>query len=304
MVILAICFGGCIGTDEVEDPIVAEAIELDREQLGLLIGSSAEVSATFFNQYGVPEDVQLLWSSSNEDVATVDIAGLVTAEGVGQANLTCAVGNTTSPPLLVTVVENEGDVAQVTLSSPAGNQISIGQKINLEVDVFNLLGEPIDGFDASFASLDPDLIAVNQAGVATGVSNGVGRVVATVEGIQSNAFEIQIGPVARTGVFVGANGYDASGGTELFVADNGDLMLRLNDNFDTDFALGTFIYLSNSTAGNTTRNEGLEIQEISTGGTHVFNVTELQPSVGIDDFNYVVVLCKPATITFGYAQLN
>jgi hypothetical protein len=158
--------------------------------------------------------------------------------------------------------------------------------------------------EVQYSSQDPDILSVNQDGIATGMANGFGQITATVEGVQSNTLGIQVGQTSRTGTFIGANGYDAAGATELFLAQNGDLMLRLEGNFDTDFALGTFIYLSNSTSGSTTRNEGLEIQEVTSGGAHLFNVANLDPAVGIEDFNYVIILCKPATITFGYAQLN
>jgi len=294
----------CIGTDEVDDPIVGESIVLGQEQLSLLVGNSAQATATFFNRFGIEEDVQLIWSSSNESVVTVDVAGLVTGEDGGQANLICSVGNTSSPPLLVTVVENEQDVAQVTISSSVGNQISVGQEVTLSVQVLNVFGNPIDDLEVEFTSLDPAYLSVNENGVATGVANGFGRIIATVEGVQSNTLGIQVGQTSRTGTFSGANGYDADGSTELFLADNGDLMLRLENDFDTDFALGTFIYLSNSTSGSVTRNEGVEIQEVTSGGAHLFNVSAIDPTVAIDDFNYVIVLCKPATITFGYAQLN
>ena len=271
--ILAALLVGCIGTDEVDDPIVGESIVLDQKQISMLISGSRQAEATFSNRYGIEEDVQLIWTSSNEAVATADIAGLVFGQGVGQANLTCSAGNTFSPPLLVTVVENEDDVAQVCATSPVGNQIGVGQEVNLTVEVFNVLGDPIEGLEVQYTSLDPAYLSVNEDGLATGIANGFGRIIATVDGIQSNTLGIQVGQTSRTGSFTGANGYDACGVTELFLDDIGDLMLKLEDDFDTDFALGTFIYLSNSTQGSVTRNEGIEIQEVSSGGAYLFNVS-------------------------------
>lgn len=294
----------CIGTDEVDDPIVGAEITLDREQAAVLVGDTIMVTATYFNQYGIEESVEPIWASSNVSIATVSENGLVAAISPGQANIRAVFGEVESQDMLVTVVESEDDIANVTLSSPAGNQINIGQEVELELLVTNINGDPVDGFEVEFTSLDPDYLSVNNEGVVTGLANGLGRVVAEVGGIQSNILGIQVGVTSRSGTFSGANGYDAEGITELFVASNGDLILELNDDFETDFALGTFIYLSNSTSGSVTRNEGVEVTEITTGGFHSFNITDLDADITIDDYNYVIVLCKPATITFGYAELN
>jgi hypothetical protein len=304
LIFLPVIATSCIRTDEEDAPVVGESIELDRQQLSLLVGDSAEVNATFFNRYGVEEEAEISWISSNEAVASVNSSGVIIGEGSGQSNLTAFVGSTESETLLVTIVEDENSVAQVTITSPVGTRISLGQEVELEVGFFNILGEQLTGLDISYTALDPQFLSVDQNGTATGVATGFGRIVASVDGVDSNTLGIQVGQTSRTGSFTGTNGYDASGTTELFLAENGDLMLRLNSDFNTDFALGTFIYLSNSTSGSVTRNEGLEIQEVTSGGEHLFNVSSQDTEVAISDFQYVIVLCKPATITFGYAQLN
>jgi hypothetical protein len=73
----------------------------------------------------------------------------------------------------------------------------------------------------------------------------------------------------------------------------------------TDFALGTFIYLANNnSSGTAIRNEGIELGEIKTNGSHTFNVTQNFPNATLSQFEYVIVLCKPASIPFGFAQLD
>ncbi|MCH2215353.1 MAG: Ig-like domain-containing protein [Flavobacteriales bacterium] len=303
-ILLLLAVYGCIGIDEEDAPIVGESIDLEIEQLALLVGDTAKVEAVFFNRYGIEENQQIFWESDDEDVASVDINGTVVGHVAGQSNLIASVGATVSRPLQVTVVEDVNAVAQVTISSPSGLQIDMGQQAVIETIIFNILNEELSGFEITFQSLDPDVISVDQEGTVTGLENGLGRIVAIVEGVYSNTLEIRVGATSRQGNFVGANGYESSGSTELFFDGNGDLILELKDDFETDFALGTFIYLSNSTSGSVTRNEGLELQEIGSGGNHVFNVSDIASDTSIDDFQYVIVLCKPATITFGYAQLD
>ncbi len=43
----------CIGVDEVDDPIVGESIVVDQDQIALLIGDTTNLSATYFDQYGI-----------------------------------------------------------------------------------------------------------------------------------------------------------------------------------------------------------------------------------------------------------
>ena len=82
------------------------------------------------------------------------------------------------------------------------------------------------------------------------------------------------------------------------------MFLYLSEDFETSFALGTFIYLANSTDGTAVRAQGVEIAEIKDNGAKEFNVSQIDPSIQLDDFRYVIILCKPASITFGYADLN
>jgi hypothetical protein len=80
--------------------------------------------------------------------------------------------------------------------------------------------------------------------------------------------------------------------------------LEFSDDFKTSYALGTFVYLSNSTVGSTTFSSGFEITQITEDGSKRFDIWALDPSVELYDYQYVVILCKPARITFGYAELN
>ena len=303
-VIILIGTFGCIGVDEVDDPIVGESIGLNSYQEALLVGTNTQVTARYFDQYGIEQDLQITWTSSNEMVCTVEIDGTISGLSAGQSLVIASVGEIQSPPLLVTVVENPKDVATVSISSPAGNQIEIEQAVQLNIDILNLNGEPVEPGSITWVSENESILTVSDQGEIFGVSLGFTNVRAVVDGISSNSLGISVGQTSRSGNFQGANGYDASGSCELFIDDFGELKLTLSSDFDTDFALGTYIYLSNSTSGGATASGGLEIQEINSGGTATFNVSNISSETGLNDFDYVIVLCKPAGITFGYAELN
>lgn len=109
-----------------------ESIVLDKTELALLEGETAQLSAT-----PNPADAEfegLVWSSDNESVATVSADGLVTAIGGGSATITVAVGEisakatVTVTPLLRSITLDktdieliEGETAQITATpNPAG----------------------------------------------------------------------------------------------------------------------------------------------------------------------------------------
>jgi uncharacterized protein YjdB len=302
--LLALLLAACVGTDEVDDPIVGERIEIQSGQLALLIGDTATVQATYFDRYGVERDFQLNWQSSQPSVASVSDFGLVQGLAPGQSQVRASYGNALSGALLVTVVASGDDIAQVLISSPSGNQLNIGQQVALDLVVTNLAGDELSGFGTMWESSNPEVLQIDGQGVVTGLANGVSSVKAIADGIESNPLIITVGTTSRSGTFQGANGYNASGSTTLFINDSGELILTLSSDFSTDFALGTFIYLSNSTSGSGTAAGGFEVQEITSGGAKTFNITSLDASIGIADFQHVIVLCKPASITFGIATLN
>jgi hypothetical protein len=43
---------------------------------------------------------------------------------------------------------------------------------------------------------------------------------------------------------------------------------------------------------------------VSGNGGITFNASSLKSDVALSDYQYVIVLCKPASITFGFAELD
>ena len=111
---------------------------------------------------------------------------------------------------------------------------------------------------------------------------------------------------ARQGTLQGQGGYTATGTVTLARNEAGDIILSTSPDFEVSFALGTFLYLSNSQSGSATANGGLEIADVSNTptGQQSFNVTQVDPTVSLTTYQYVIVLCKPARLTFGSAELN
>lgn len=69
-----------------EDTNVAESIKLDQTELSMLKGGTTQLTATVGPEYVTDDSVT--WSSSDENVVTVDANGIVTAVGNGNATIT------------------------------------------------------------------------------------------------------------------------------------------------------------------------------------------------------------------------
>lgn len=294
--------GGCIGTDLVDDPTVAGQLEIQPERMALLVGSSEMADAIYLNTFGIKESVPISWSTKPTAIASVDSNGSVKAKAPGQALLYAAYSITTDS-IRVTVVQDENQVAYVDISTP-NTSLSIGEFMVALTIARNINKAEIPIEMVEWFSTDELVVAIDETGTITGLGNGVASIYAKVNGVYSNEIELIVGGGKRIGTFQSANGYKASGMVALENI-NGELILQLSDSFMTDFALGTFIYLANNNmSGTSIRNEGIELGEITTNGSHTFNVTENFPNTTLSQFQYVIVLCKPASIPFGFAQLN
>ncbi|MGI5920037.1 MAG: Ig-like domain-containing protein, partial [Christensenellales bacterium] len=76
---------GYEGSEGGEDPLEATGIVLDQTELELLVGDSQLLTVTATPEGAACPDIT--WSTSDENVATVDADGLVTAKAEGTAQI-------------------------------------------------------------------------------------------------------------------------------------------------------------------------------------------------------------------------
>jgi hypothetical protein len=299
---MCVALTGCIGVDYVDDPIIGERIEIEQKQVAMQVGEMSQTQAIYYDQYGIQQDVEITWTSSVPAIAAVNQQGLISALSGGQTTI-IATHKTAQSQVAVNVVIGVDQVASVVIASP-GNQttLKLNEMITLTSMVKNINGDLLNERSIAWVSEDTSIASVTDQGVLTGIGPGMVDVYATVEGIKSNVLAFSSGD-ARSGMFVATGGYKASGTASLSVV-NGKLKLEFSDTFETSFALGTFIYLANSTNGSNVRSSGLEVGQITTNGAKTFDITAINPTAGLFDYKYVIILCKPATLTFGYAELK
>lgn len=302
ILVFLLVLSGCIGVDYLDDPIVGESIETESQPIALLKGNSFQATARYYNQYGIEQPVDLVWASSSPVIASVSANGLVTANASGQATIVVSF-NTIQSSFQVNVVLDETQVASIEVTVPENQtSLAIGGTKSLSATVKNINGQPLMGRTVEWFSENTSIASVDNTGLVTGLGMGMADIHAKSEGVKSNVITFSVGG-GRSGSFVGAGGYTAVGTATLSLMDN-KLILQFSNNFQTSFALGTFVYLANSTNGAQVRASGLEVAQITTNGAKTFDITAISPTTGLLDYQYVIILCKPASLTFGYAELK
>lgn len=170
--------------------------------------------------------------------------------------------------------------------------------------VTNSEGEEIAGLVPVFTSSNSSILSVSSTGEVQGLTIGSATVTASVESIESLPITLSAGENTLTGTFQSTSGYQAVGMATLMRNSETDLILTFSTDFTTSFALGTFVYMANTTSGTQVKSGGLELGEITTNGAKEFNISSVNPEAELGTYRYVIILCKPASLTFGYAELN
>jgi len=304
-VILLTCFLiSCIGTDITEGPVFGDNLELNPKTESLLVGQSFQLSIAYTNFLGETEEIIAEFHTLTPDIVSVDQEGMVTAIELGVGKIYASYGQTRSDTVIINVVRSANDIAEIVVSGGKVN-IGIDEETQLTANAYTVNEVPVV---TSFVwTSDDEVIAtVNDQGLVTGVAQGFTNIVASADGVEGS-YRISVALGSAQATFMGSSGYTAKGTAELKLAGN-ELILTLNEDFETSFALGTFVYLANSTAGGEVKAQGLELAEIKMNGSHTFNVTEIAENMGktvsFTDYKYVVILCGPASLTFGYGELT
>lgn len=151
--------------------IACEEIRLSESKAVLVPGEELEIETTVLPENA--EDRTVTWASSNEEVATVDENGKITAVSVGKATVTVKSNDNCAK----NAVEIEVLIPAEKLElSAEKNILWVGEKVTLGVAVSP---ETATYKTASFKSLNESVALVDENGVVTAVGAGECEIVAT-----------------------------------------------------------------------------------------------------------------------------
>lgn len=297
---LTILLNACIGEDVKQDS--TSAIEIASTRTALLVGQNANFTASLKNPFGDSFSGDVSWVSSAPAVATIDANGILTAVSVGQTSIKATQGDISSNELLLTVVSDVNSVATITLTTPSSSNVAIGSTLQLTASATDVNGNALNVTSFNWTSNNTSVATVDQNGLVTGVADGLVTITASTNNVNSQAYQLTIGnggssQASRKGQFGGANGYSVSGEATLEAAGNG-VKLVLGSNFSSQNGPGLYVYLSNSASS---VSGGVELGKLrKNSGTDEYTID----NVSLDQYNFVLIYCKPFGATFGAAEFN
>ena len=149
----------------------AEEITLDKPELTIDVGRNAVVKATV-----MPKDTnnkKVVWSSSDESIATVDKQGRIKAVALGDCEITCSseeIGTVQAKA----VVHVQQPVKKVTFSPAPAVYNDETAQLTWTIEPENASNPKL-----TFVSSNEKILTVDENGVVTGVSGGEATVTAT-----------------------------------------------------------------------------------------------------------------------------
>ena len=154
--------------------VAVSEVVLDSTEAELHVGETLQLTATV-----LPEDAgdkSVIWSSNNEEVATVDQSGLVTAVALGEATITAKAGGVEAT---CEVVVSPVEVEQVVLSQEEAN-LAVGSTLQLTATV---LPENATEKQVSWSSTDSAIATVDENGLVTAIAPGPAVITAEAGGM-------------------------------------------------------------------------------------------------------------------------
>lgn len=175
LTILPVFFAMLISCDKEE--ITITGLHLDKEEISLVEGETCHLTASIS-----PDGAEgiISWSSGDDNIATVDVDGTVTAISEGSTSVTASAGGHTAA-CKVTVVKRSIPVESVTLNHESA-ELAIGETLQLSASV---LPEDADNTTVTWMSDNTDIVTVDETGLVTAISSGETAVTATAGDISA-----------------------------------------------------------------------------------------------------------------------
>lgn len=146
----------------------AVAVTVTPRQGSLVTGENKQIVAQVTVDGRVVTDRTIAWRTSDNSVATVNAAGLVTAVGAGSAKIFATVGAVADSAMLTVASTNDAPFTVV----PGGVQAILGDTLNFTVVASSPSGQALAAKSVTWSSSDPSVATVSPEGVVATIGEG------------------------------------------------------------------------------------------------------------------------------------
>ena len=183
------------GEPKEDKDVNVQLVGISRDTITVVKEFTYALHAAVYPDHAAAKDV--LWTSLNEDVATVNDTGLVYGMEFGQTKVVLALKDGTLTDTCVVNVLPNVHVESVAVN-PAETDLILGEKITLEPVV---LPEDSRVKDVTWSTSDPEIATVNEKGRVEGLKEGTVTITATsVDGGKTGTCVVTVKRIAVTGV--------------------------------------------------------------------------------------------------------
>jgi uncharacterized protein YjdB len=183
-----------VKVDSPPPPIVA-AVTVNPDEVTAELNSTVRFDAVAVDGSGQPlSDVDLTWSSSDTNVATVDNSGTVTTKNAGAVTVRATAEGKSGTATLVVPMPSPAAVAEVTLS-PATATAPVGTTVQFSATPRDADGQPIADLGVVWSSSNTMLASVDGSGRVTTKADGSVKIRAMADGVIGEA-SLTIGSTA------------------------------------------------------------------------------------------------------------
>ena len=183
------------GEPKEDKDVNVQLVGISRDTITVVKEFTYALHAAVYPDHAAAKDV--LWTSLNEDVATVNDTGLVYGMEFGQTKVVLALKDGTLTDTCVVNVLPNVHVESVAVN-PAETDLILGEKITLEPVV---LPEDSRVKDVTWSTSDPEIATVDEKGRVEGLKEGTVTITATsVDGGKTGTCVVTVKRIAVTGV--------------------------------------------------------------------------------------------------------
>ena len=171
-----------------EPPPVVATVMVSPPEASIEEGGTHQFEATALTDDGMTiPGAEFDWSSSDDNIATVNSMGLASGVSAGEVMITATTGEISGTAMLTVTEPPPPPVVATVMVSPSEASIEEGLEHQFEAMAVTSDGMAISDVEFTWMSSDENVATVDSNGLATGVSAGEAAITATVDGVSDMA---------------------------------------------------------------------------------------------------------------------